>query len=117
MDLGRLCGVDGCKAGWLAVSTSADVDRLDWKVVQRLNELRIGLSPPAVIAIDIPIGLPELGARQCDIEARRLLGPGRASSVFPAPIRPILSAGSYPAASAIRRAHEAKGVTVQAWGI
>jgi predicted RNase H-like nuclease len=39
---------------------------------------------PAIIAIDVPIGLPEVmppGGRACDRLARRLLGP-RGASVF-----------------------------------
>lgn len=52
------------------------------------------------IAIDIPIGLLDAGARACDVEARRRLGPRRAS-VFPAPARPMLSAATYSDALAI----------------
>jgi predicted RNase H-like nuclease len=42
----------------------------------------------------MPIGLPDRGPRACDIEARRRLGPRR-SSVFPAPLRPMLDAPTY----------------------
>lgn len=46
----------------------------------------------AVVALDVPIGLPEHGgARRCDTEARRLLGKG-ASSVFNPPARYLFPA-------------------------
>ena len=44
-----------------------------------------------VALIDIPIGLAASGPRTCDLEARRLLGRPRASSVFPAPTRALLA--------------------------
>ena len=53
---------------------------------------------PSAIAIDMPIGLldrPVPGGRTCDREARKLLGRGRASSVFTPPTRPGLSASVY----------------------
>jgi predicted RNase H-like nuclease len=64
----------------------------------------------------VPIGLPERGARDCDVEARRLLGV-RASSVFPAPIRPMLAARSQAEASRVRTKVEQKGVSIQTWAI
>src|SRR5206468_1411244 len=47
-----------------------------------------------VIGVDIPIGLPESGARPADVAARRFVGP-RASSVFTTPQRAVLEAPSY----------------------
>lgn len=58
-------------------------------------------SMPDTFMIDVPIGLPDRGARECDKAARRRLGPSRGSSVFPAPIRRILAATSYIEACAI----------------
>jgi predicted RNase H-like nuclease len=71
----------------------------------------------SIIGIDIPIGLQSVGARACDEAARRYLGPKRASSVFTAPIRSVLDATSHAAASAMRRAIEGKGMSIQAFGI
>ncbi len=68
------------------------------------------------MAIDVPIGLLERGARDCDLKARRLLGP-RGSSVFPAPLRAILKAKSHREASSMRRRVEQKGISIQTWGI
>jgi predicted RNase H-like nuclease len=55
-----------------------------------------------VICIDIPIGLLDRpGRRGCDVEARRMLGRNRASSVFPPPSRRSLSFRDYPTASEV----------------
>jgi predicted RNase H-like nuclease len=70
-----------------------------------------------LITLDIPIGLPEAGPRECDRKARRLLGPGRASSVFPAPIRPVLGAANYGEACNLRFQVEGKKLSLQTWAI
>ena len=67
-------------------------------------------------AVDIPVGLVERGARECDAEARRLLGPRR-SSVFDAPIRATLAAASHDDASRLRFSVEGKRMSIQAWNI
>src|SRR5262249_22667826 len=54
-------------------------------IAATLGELLHDLPQESLLAIDIPIGLADRGARRCDVEARRCLGPGRGSSVFPAP--------------------------------
>lgn len=86
-----------------------------WRRVDTIRALFEGMRP-AVVAIDVPIGLLERGARECDAEARRLLGVRR-SSVFPAPIRPMLVARSHAEASQIRHRLEDKRVSIQTWGI
>jgi predicted RNase H-like nuclease len=72
---------------------------------------------PDLIAIDIPIGLTDCGARDCDRAARQLLGRPRSSSVFPAPIRAVLAARSWEEACDIRSRVEGKRMSKQAWGI
>ena len=76
-----------------------------------------GAAPrPRVVAIDMPIGLPPRGARECDRAARALLGPRR-SSVFPAPLRAALAASDRAEASRITQAIDGRGVGAQAFGI
>jgi predicted RNase H-like nuclease len=70
-----------------------------------------------VIAIDIPIGLTEAGARECDELARDRLGAKRGTSVFPAPVRTALHAASYPEAQAASVIAQKKGVSKQAFAI
>lgn len=88
-------GVDGCRAGWFAVSIAANRE-----VTARLftnAKALFGHQDFGFTAIDIPIGLPASGPRQCDVEARQILG-ARRSSVFPAPVRSALTAATYEAA-------------------
>ena len=108
-------GVDGCADGWIAASRDA-LGAICCRRVNVLAELFRNPIRPRVVAVDVPIGLLERGARDCDVEARRLLGVRR-GSVFPAPIRPILTATSQADASRIRHRVEGKGVSIQTWAI
>ncbi len=72
---------------------------------------------PWLVAIDMPIGLSEAGPRRCDQEARRFLGHPRGSSVFPAPIRPMLQALDYGEACSIGRARDGRALSRQAWNL
>ena len=112
-----VCGVDGCKTGWVVVWRDLRVGRIWWEVVPSLREIAGSVPSPAVIAVDVPIGLLKAGARDCDLAARKRLGFPRSASVFPAPIRPVLVAGDRIEASAVRRPIDGKGMTFQAWGI
>lgn len=112
----NVCGADGCKAGWFGVYCDLESRELSWRIEPDLNGLFLRPVRPSVLAVDVPIGLPASGARACDLNARLILG-ARASSVFPAPIRGVLPAGSHAEASAIRREAEGKGMSIQAWAI
>lgn len=71
------------------------------------------------VLVDIPIGLRDSGCeeRLCDREARRVLGPPRSSSVFPAPCRPSLCANVYRDASRINERHTGRRLSRQSWAI
>jgi predicted RNase H-like nuclease len=79
--LADVIGVDGCARGWIAASQDAS-GTIACRRVETLAELFGGSARPRVVAVDVPIGLLRRGARECDVEARRLLGIRR-SSVFP----------------------------------
>ena len=67
-----------------------------------------------IVAVDIPIGLNEgyeAGGRFCDRQARKCLR-GRASSVFPAPVRPVLAASSREEACTLSRASAPHGKAI-----
>ena len=87
-----LAGVDGCRAGWIAVHEGhAEVHRDFAAVLATLPD-------DAVVAVDIPIGLVDVhvpGGREVDRAARTELGPKR-SSVFSAPPRCALAARTLP---------------------
>ena len=111
-----VAGVDGCRGGWVvAVVDSGGLASLD--VVPTLAEV-IAREDLAVIAVDIPIGLPSSdGTRQCDVEARQALRPF-GSRVFPAPVRESLThLDDYAAACAASRAVCGNAMSRQAWNI
>jgi predicted RNase H-like nuclease/NTP pyrophosphatase (non-canonical NTP hydrolase) len=112
---GMICGVDGCRDGWVAAIHDLATGHTDVKVFPTVSDL-IGQKVPVIVAIDIPIGLPVTGTRRCDLEARHRLGK-RGSCVFPAPIRPLLSVRTQAQASELRRKLEGVGVSIQAWSI
>jgi predicted RNase H-like nuclease len=87
----RHVGFDGCRFGWVAVFEAKG--ELCYRLFRRFDEL-VAAFPVADILVDIPIGLPCncCSVRPCDALARKHLGAGRASSVFPAPCRAACSA-------------------------
>jgi predicted RNase H-like nuclease len=88
---------------------------MSWRLVPTFRDLYDD-SALTVIAIDVPIGLPESGRRACDLEARRLLG-RRGASVFAAPVRPVLGCSSYAEARAVLAALGGASMSAQAFGI
>jgi len=110
-------GADGCKGGWFLVTKDLKSGCISYKPCRSTHDLFFNASSLEVLALDIPIGLTEKGSRKCDLQARRLLKTGRASSVFPAPIRSVLSVVSREQASQLRFKTEGKRMTVQAWAI
>ncbi|WP_457190596.1 DUF429 domain-containing protein [Nocardioides sp. P5_E3] len=94
-------GVDACPAGWVgvvidpqrraSVFVAPDITGLVDLVRERHDV--------PVVAVDIPIGLPDAGGRQADAEARRALV-GKASSVFSTPVRAAVEAATYEEARA-----------------
>ena len=76
----------------------ADSRRIFHRVAGSISGIVSVGEKPAVIAVDIPIGLLEYavsGGRLCDQPARALLGATRASNVFTPPARPALSGQIY----------------------
>src|SRR5258707_15603798 len=54
-----LAGVDGCRAGWIAAFVRPQGGEVRMRVVPRFAEVTAAREAPAIIAVDIPIGLPE----------------------------------------------------------
>jgi predicted RNase H-like nuclease len=109
-------GVDGCKGGWFFIRLEGDA--VSHGTVRTLAELVEAAQDNSKVFVDIPIGLQDTtGSRQCDVEARRLLGSPRCSSVFSAPIRAILGEPDYAAANAASKRLSGKGLSQQAYAI
>ncbi|MBW2039536.1 MAG: DUF429 domain-containing protein [Deltaproteobacteria bacterium] len=113
-----LVGADGCKAGWFTVLVMEDND---WEVdvFPDVSSLWNKYSSASVILLDVPIGLRDRGTEEriCDIEARKILGPKRRSSVFPAPCRASISAKTYEEANNINKQMTGRGLSLQTWNI
>ena len=108
-----VAGVDGYRGGWVAVVVDVD-GRTEVRTAVRFEELlRL---PVDVIAVDIPVGLPESGPRQADVDARRFVG-RRASSVFPTPPRAVLEAETFAEACARARALTGKAISQQSFAL
>lgn len=112
----KIAGVDGCPAGWICLIEEEETKRIGSKIFPTFAELA-SVVEANVIAIDIPIGLTDSGTRDADREARRYLGQPRGTSVFPAPIRPLLSSRSHAEAMKRSREIDGKGVPAQAFAI
>ncbi|MBS3647912.1 DUF429 domain-containing protein [Pseudaminobacter sp. 19-2017] len=127
-----IAGVDGCKAGWIAVVRRRG-QAPEALIARRFCDLVDALPDDAVVAVDMPIGLPSFstkGGRGPEAIVRKFLGE-RQSSVFSIPSRAAVYAADEPfstldrwyelhrQASGIARATSdpPRGVSIQAFGI
>ncbi|KQP54992.1 DUF429 domain-containing protein [Methylobacterium sp. Leaf108] len=114
-----IAGADGFKSRWCVVLQDLDTGELRVRIVPTFAGLLDLAERPSVVAVDIPIGLPEVtlaGGRACDAAARRRLG-RRGASVFSAVGRIALAGANRAEADALNRAHGGIGVGAQAWGL
>ena len=108
-------GVDACKHGWVGIVLD-DAGPLRVVCERTIRELVDAAGRVDVVGIDIPIGLPIVGERVCDREARDRLGPRR-SSIFMTPPRAVLEAVDHAAATQLAVATSGKGISRQAFGL
>jgi predicted RNase H-like nuclease len=99
-----VAGVDGCHGGWICVLRNVEQPYHERAFLAKsINEVLSHIEDPAVIAIDIPIGLPSRaakGGRDCDIAVRVNLGK-RSLSVFAVPARAAVAETDYRRACAV----------------
>ena len=93
-----VAGVDGCPGGWLVVLRRlADARTASAHLLTSFADVLALPEAPAVIAVDMPIGLAEctvIGGRPADVEARARLG-ARQSAVFAVPSRAAVMQPDY----------------------
>src|SRR5262249_61775300 len=90
-----LAGVDGCPGRWGAAFAREAEVRL--RLLPRFVDVLAAAEAPRIVAVDIPIGLPERagrGGRAAENAVRPLLG-ARQSSVFSVPSRAAVYADDY----------------------
>ncbi len=112
----EIAGADGCRSGWVVVRRTGS-GPVQAEILPDATTLIRSVTPSHLLLVDVPMGLTEAGPRRADRMARRFLGWPRMTSVFSAPIRPVLEAKNYSDASRVRRDVEDKGMSRQAWGI
>jgi len=75
----RVLGVDACKAGWVGIVLSDGEAHPCFATATAtatgdLAEHAGVTGPLDLVAVDMPIGLPDAGRRQADVLARKLAG-------------------------------------------
>ncbi len=91
-----LAGVDGCAGGWIVAFVQPTTYEVRQRVVRTFSAIPLEPEAPTIIAVDMPIGLPDISpekGRLPEREVRPLLG-SRKSSVFRIPSRPAVYAGA-----------------------
>jgi predicted RNase H-like nuclease len=109
-------GVDGCAAGWVAVTLGPESRSAATLVGIAVAATLDGLPLTGVTGIDMPLGLLEAGWRDADLLARRALG-RRGVTVFAIPPRAVWECETHAEANRVCRDLTGKGFSVQAWGL
>ena len=104
----RVAGVDGCRVGWVVAT-------MDGVSVSR-SFATIAAANFDVVAVDMPIGLPDTWGRAADRAARAYIRP-RGACIFPAPPRPLLAFDTYADANAASKARFGRGLTRQTFNL
>jgi predicted RNase H-like nuclease/predicted enzyme related to lactoylglutathione lyase len=109
----RVAGVDLARGAWAVVVLEGG------RVVDafRCESFAEALLVDAqVVAVDIPIGIPKSAPRPADAAARKFVGP-RAASVFTTPVRSVLEAPTYAAASEMAMQLTGKAISRQTYAL
>lgn len=109
-----IAGVDGVSRGWVVVFCDDYLRDMRACFIKQLIELPHNLQ---VVAVDIPIGLPESGDREADRLARQTLGEPRRRSVFPCPVRSVLGARTWEEACTRNERADGRRLSKQTFGI
>lgn len=125
-----LAGVDGCPGGWIAAFVRPSGKECEPRIFAQFADILAAPEKPSIIAVDVPIGLPECGGRAAENLVRPLLGQ-LYRSVFPMPSRRAVFAevGPFADQQQLHAAHQRacaiaaatsnppRRITIQAFGI
>jgi predicted RNase H-like nuclease len=113
----RVLGADVCRKGWVGVAAGPEsTDAYFGRTIRDLVTVAEVDGEIGVVAIDIPIGLPDNGYRKADERARQVVG-DRWQSVFMTPVRDALLAGDHATAVGVNQRLAGKGISRQAYGL
>lgn len=108
-------GVEATRQGWLGAVLEPSGNGTPHLVTAgTVEELMTAAGPVSVVAVGVPMGLPDDSRRQADRELRQLLG-AQSSSVLTTPVREAVYAASHGEANSRSREHVGAGVSTQAW--
>lgn len=110
-----VAGVDGCRRGW-AVVLLDDGRFVDAFTRRSFADVMADVAECSAVAVDMPIGLLDEGARECERLARAELR-SRAGTIFPMPPRSVLEAPSHTDALARCRELGVPGVSAQGYAL
>ena len=111
----RIAGIDGCKAGWVVVSSDIDDPAGATRVVTDDLDATLDAEGIELAVIDIPIGFSDgPGARDVEAAMRGFLK-GKSSSVFNTPCRAAMHEATYFDASHVNAHHLGKRLTKQSF--
>jgi predicted RNase H-like nuclease/predicted nucleic acid-binding protein len=114
-----VAGVDGVRGGWVmavtGVSAGSPVEFSVWPMLCDLWAAA-GSRGLLVVAVDMPVGLPDAERRSADIEARRRLG-ARRSSLFWTPPLCVLDATEHAEANRLSWEHTGQGTSAQTFNL
>ena len=111
-----VAGSDVSKGKWVIIVL--EDGRFSHALIKKtLPEVLDAVADVTVLAVDIPIGMPEgKEHRACDIAARKFVGP-RSSSVFNTPPRSVLEAPDYQEGNQLSWRIFERGVSAQAYAL
>jgi predicted RNase H-like nuclease len=113
----RVLGADVCSKGWVGVVLGPHVTAAYFgRTIGDLLSVAKAGGDIDVVALDIPIGLPDTGHRLADELARKAVGV-RWQSVFMTPVRQALLAGDHSSAIRVNRTLAGQGTSRQAYGL
>ena len=109
----RVAGVDLASGGWAVVVLEESRVMETFRCATFAEALLVDAQ---VVAVDIPIGILDEGARPADIAARRFVG-RRAPSVFTTPVRRVLQTPTYAEARRVALDLTGKSISAQSYAL
>ena len=109
----RVAGLDLPSGGWAVVVLEESRVMETFRCATFAEALLVDAQ---VVAVDIPIGILDEGARPADIAARRFVGP-RAPSVFTTPVRRVLQTPTYAEARRVALDLTGKSISAQSYAL
>ena len=110
----KTIGVDGCRAGWIAVWQSGG--EIGFDIYATFPSLWSAHSDAGLILVDMPIGLTRDVPRKIESQIRSMLG-RKSSSVFPVPCLSAIYANDYRQACETNQQYFGKKISLQSWNI